>query len=137
MGRTTRRDILLSSMTKETREAMYEIKDILDNLRNCSDVHIRLSDEIIIEVRPTRCDIEYCNEFVRLATIFMMILLCFTGIGIIIAALYYHNKKNFQHTALTLHYNKKNRDNITLLSRYFANYYNPPYYLRVVTIPEE
>lgn len=133
MGVRTRQELLLSSMTSITRTSLYEIQDLLTKINECCELNVRFNDESILVNRYVSkdCNIKYCNKLDRLIMIMIMILLSFTVVGIIVPILYIDNPANFTHTRLNLYYNKKNRDSVEQIYRYFANYHNSKYHLTV------
>lgn len=135
MGYKTRLEVLLASMKEDTRNSMYVIEDTLSNISECSTIDVYFNDngsiESINKKNKLECKQGRCDILIWSLDILLMICLCFTGIGIVLAIQMYDKPNLYLHVNLNLYYNSKNRDSVRRLFRYFNIYYQSKYTLSV------
>lgn len=140
MGRATRRELLLSSMKESTRDSLYIIQDKLLDIDYCSKLNVYLTNtgsiRKIRKIITKNCREDRCSPLTYWNHIFLSIMLWFTLFGIVFVILLWDNMKFSRHVVLNLHYNNKNRDHVTQLSRYLTEHYDPHYSLSVILTQE-
>jgi len=124
----------LFSMSAVTLSSAHMICDYIVNIGRCCHVHVHFDDDggvISREITEVACNTGYCNLFIRIIKKIEMALCSLSGLGIVLATMYYEDPKNFQHVNIFLHSNEKNKDKITLIRDYLIEYHYPRYSLNV------